>query len=382
MNKRILKARSESQPTVVITYNTSHYILLFRLNLVRALQKSGYAIVAVSPLDGASSKLASYGIHHVPISMDSRGISPIRDLNLLFRLFNTYRAIRPVAILHFTIKPNIFGSIAARPLRIPTLNNITGLGSSFLRGGIVSFVTQFLYRFAFATSNTVFFQNNYDLEIFQEKRLVTRSQARLLPGSGIDSKKFSPRHSSVAKNKFVFLLIGRLIKDKGINEYVDAVRKLKALGHVDFDAHLLGQLMPVESGGVSLAQINKWKDEQLVHYLGEVDDVRDVISVADCVVLPSYREGTSKSLLEAASMQKPIVASDVPGCNNVVQHNHNGLLCLPKNADDLAEKMLIMLRMPAEKRERMGELGRIKVESEFDEEIVIQHYLDRLNTLA
>jgi glycosyltransferase involved in cell wall biosynthesis len=375
-------AADQSRPKVVITYNTSHYILLFRLNLVRALQESGYDVVAVSPLDRYSCQLAAYGIIHVPMSIDSRGISPIRDLSLLLRLFNAYRAIRPIAILHFTIKPNIFGSIAARPLRVPTINNITGLGSSFLRGGIVSFITQFLYRFAFAASDTVFFQNHYDLDIFQTKRLVTSSQASLLPGSGIDTQKFSPRHSVTRRHKFVFLLIGRLIKDKGVNEYVEAVRKLKILGHHDFEAHLLGQLMPADIGGFDLAQINEWECEQLVRYLGEVDDVRDVIAAADCVVLPSYREGTSKSLLEAASMQKPIVATDVPGCNNVVQHNHNGLLCIPKNIDDLAEKMLMMLRMPADARIRMGALGRAKVENEFDEKIVIRRYIDKLEALS
>lgn len=366
--------------TAVITYNTSHYVLLFRQNLIRQLQAQGYRVVAVAPRDGHSGRFRDIGVDYVPIDMDNKGANPLKDLRLLADLHRTYRRLRPDVALHFTIKPNIYGSIAAKFLGIPVVNNVTGLGTAFVRGGMLRRISETLYKLAFRHAEVVFFQNDDDFKLFRDARIVKDSQCAVLPGSGVDTNRFAPRPARPNGGPFHFLFIGRLIKDKGIGEYVEATKMLKARGFV-FRSQVVGQLGSENRGAISQADIESWVEQGLVEYLGEVQDVREVIGQADCIVLPSYREGTSKTLLEAASMGKPLVASDVPGCNNIVESNVNGILCKPADAAELAEAMRRMLELPAERRDQMGREGRRRMLERFDESIVLKKYADALRHL-
>lgn len=364
---------------VAIVLNTSWNIYNFRMNFVRTLIDKGYEVHTIAPVDGYTNRLEEAGCRHHPVRMDSRGINPLKDVGLILELRAIYKKLRPDIILHYTIKPNIYGSIAAASLGIPTVNNVCGLGTVFLRKSLWSRIAIQLYRWSFRFPRKVFFQNPDDRDLFIEKRLVSQATADLLPGSGIDLCRFTP--SVFNRNpKFTFLLISRLITDKGILEYVEAVRRLRAEG-LEARFQLLGAKDPKHRRGIPVETIQQWIEDKTIEYLGTTEDVRPFIRSADCVVLPSYREGTPHTLLEAASCAKPIVATDVPGCHQVVEHNHNGLLCRLRDSRDLAEKMKAMSQLDDKALRQLGENGRRKMEAQFNESVVIHKYLEVISGL-
>ncbi|HCZ35509.1 MAG TPA: glycosyltransferase family 1 protein [Cytophagales bacterium] len=364
---------------VAIVLNTSWNIYNFRLNFVRTLLAKGYEVHTVAPHDNYTHYLEELGCTHHDVKMDSRGANPIKDLALMFELWGIYRKVKPDIILHYTIKPNVYGTLAASLVRIPTINNVCGLGTVFLKNNLVSVFAMMLYKLAFRFPRKVFFQNPDDLALFLNKNLISAKSADLIPGSGIDLSHFTP--AEFKRNEtFTFLLISRLITDKGIMEYVEAVRKLKSKG-VAARFQILGAKDPEHARGIKLSIIDDWIKTGTIEYLGTSDDVRNFINQADCVVLPSYREGTPRTLLEAAGSSKPIVATDVPGCHHVVEDNYNGLLCKLKSADDLALKMEQMLTLDNTTLKKFGENGRKKIEFEFDEKVVITKYLQEISQL-
>lgn len=366
-----------SQPVkVMITLNTAWNLVNFRIGLIRALVATGYEVIAVAPSDKYADGLAALGCRFIHMPMDNNGINPATDLLLLWRLFFLLRTEKPNVYLGYTVKPNVYGSLAARALGIPVINNIAGLGTVFIRGGWLSMLVKILYRLALSGSQKVFFQNNDDRQLFIGSRLVHEGVTDLLPGSGIDLIQF-PQTPLPVNVPARFLLIARMLLDKGVGEFVEAARLLKQRG-VSAEFCLLGMLDPQNPVAISIKQMRAWLAEGVVNYLGVSDNVRVEIAKADCVVLPSYREGTPRALLEAAAMARPIVTTDSVGCRNVVDDGINGYLCKPKNSSDLAEKMLRILAMSHNEKEVMGLRGREKVEREFDEKIVIRKYLEAI----
>jgi glycosyltransferase involved in cell wall biosynthesis len=364
---------------IAIVLNTSWNIYNFRMNFIRELLAQGHEVHTVAPPDEYTHLLQEAGCIHHRVRMDSRGANPIKDSALIIELWWIYRKIRPDIILHYTIKPNVYGTLAASMLRIPVVNNVCGLGTVFLKDNLVSAVAILLYRISFRFAKKVFFQNADDMDLFLKKNLVPREVAELIPGSGIDLKRFQPMEFKRNKD-FTFLLISRLITDKGVLEYIEAVKMLKARGH-SARFQILGAKDPKHKRGIKLKVIDSWIKSGTIEYLGTTDDVRKFIQLADCIVLPSYREGTPRTLLEAASTCKPIIATDVPGCHHVVTHNVNGLLCKIKDSADLAEKMVTMAGFDDEVLKKFGENGRKKMENEFDESFVITKYVRTLSTL-
>jgi len=361
---------------IAIVLNTSWNIYNFRMNFVRALLAQGYEVHTIAPVDDYTHLLVEAGCIHHAVKMDSRGANPVKDSALIVELFTIYRKIKPKVILHYTIKPNVYGTIAASLLRIPVINNVCGLGTVFLKDNLVSAIAILLYKFSFRFAQKVFFQNPDDLKLFIDKKLIRPQAVDLLPGSGIDTKKFQPVNFT-RNDTFTFLLISRLITDKGVIEYIDAVKQLKASG-MNARFQVLGAMDPEHKRGIQPAIIKEWIDSGTIEYLGTTNDVRKFIKQADCIVLPSYREGTPRTLLEAASSSKPIIATDVPGCNHVVTDGFNGLLCKLKDAEDLALKMKSMATLDNDILRQFGENGRAKIEAEYDESVVINKYLDAL----
>lgn len=365
---------------VVIALNTAWNLLNFRAGLIRALVAAGYEVVAVAPSDAYASRLAQLGCRYVPLPMDNQGTHPGRDALLIWRFFRLFQAERPDVYLGYTVKPNVYGSLAAHALGIPVINNIAGLGTVFIKGGWLNRLLQGLYCLALSRSAMVFFQNDDDRQLFIAGGLVDKAVTDLLPGSGIDLEKFRPLPLPY-QSPFRFLLIARMLWDKGVGEFVEAAKMLKAKG-VNAEFCLLGFLDVQNPTAISHSQMDDWVAEGVVRYLGVSDNVREEIARADCVVLPSYREGTPRTLLEAAAMARPIVTTDSVGCREVVDDGINGCLCKPKDAADLAEKMAwIVLLSPAE-REAMGLRGRKKAEREFDERIVINKYLEAIRSIC
>lgn len=361
---------------VALVVNTSWNLYNFRLNLINSLQAKGHEVHTIAPTDAYTTLLVEHGCQHHKLRMDSRGANPVKDLALIFELYSLYKKVKPDIILHYTIKPNVYGTLAAALAGIPTVNNVCGLGTVFLKKDIVSFVAKILYRISFRFARKIFFQNPDDLALFIGEKLVPETTVDLLPGSGIDLKKFTPAPFT-RNSSFTFLLISRLITDKGVLEYVEAVKKLKAEG-LNARFQVLGAVDEKHKRGIAQGVIDTWIASGTIEYLGTTEDVRPFIHQADCVVLPSYREGTPRVLLEAASISKPIIATDVPGCNQVVEHQVNGFLCNLKDADDLAEKMRTMAHLDDVHLKQFGANGRQKMESHFDETNVIHKYLQTL----
>jgi glycosyltransferase involved in cell wall biosynthesis len=364
----------QMSPKVFIALNTAWNLVNFRAGLIKALVAEGYEVVAVAPPDEYVPMLEALGCKYISLPMDNKGTNPWRDLLLFTRYFRLMRIEKPDLFLVFTIKPNIFGSLAGHILRIPVINNVAGLGVVFSKSSWLNKLVRWLYRIALSRSIKVFFQNDDDRKLFVSSGLVSKTVADLLPGSGVDLVKFQPTPLP-ARYVVRFLLIARLLWDKGVGEYVEAARLLKKRG-IEAECCILGFLDVKNPAAISGAQMDEWAAEGVVHYLGVSDNVREKIAQTDCVVLPSYyREGTPKSLLEAAAMARPIVTTDSVGCRDVVEDGINGYLCKPKDALSLAQKMECIVRMSAEERTVMGSRGREKVEREFDEQIVIHKYL-------
>ncbi len=364
---------------IAIVLNTSWNIYNFRMNFVRKLIDQGYEVHTIAPKDDYTRYLQEAGCTHHNVRMDSRGANFLKDSALIVELFLIYRKLRPDVILHYTIKPNVYGTLAASMLRIPVINNVCGLGTVFLKNNLVSVIAILLYKISFQFARKVFFQNHDDLKLFIDKGLVPANAVDLVPGSGIDLRRFQPIPFK-RNEKFTFLLISRLITDKGILEYVEAVRRLKTNG-LDARFQILGAMDEDHKRGIKVKVIEEWINSGTIEYLGTTNDVRQFINLADCIVLPSYREGTPRTLLEAASSSKPIIATDVPGCNHVVKDQYNGLLCKLKDANDLADKMKLMTEFDEQKLKIFGENGRAKMEAEYDEAVVINKYLETLKSL-
>lgn len=360
---------------IIIALNTAWNLVNFRAGLIRALVAQGYEVVAVAPNDEYASRLAELGCRFVALPMDNKGTHPGRDLLLFFRFLNLLRRERPEVFLGYTIKPNVYGSLAAHVLGIPVVNNIAGLGTAFIRNNWLTRLVRLLYKTAFSRSHHVFFQNNDDLQMFVERGLVPADKVSRLPGSGVDLGVFHYVPMPPLENRsFCFLLVARLLWDKGVGEYVEATRMVRRQ-YPTTTFQLLGFLDVKNPTAVSSVQMDDWVDEGVVEYLGVADDVKPYLAAADCVVLPSYREGVPRSLLEAAAIGRPIVTTDAIGCRDAVDDGVNGLLCCVGDASDLAEKMLRIVEMSPIERELMGNAGRKKMELEFDEKIVIDHYL-------
>lgn len=318
------------------------------------------------------------GAAFVPIPVNSSGVSVLQDAVLVGRYYRALRAIRPEAFLGFTAKPNIYGSLAAAAAGVPRIvNNVSGLGTVFIKPSRLTSLVSFLYRLAFARSSTIFFQNRDDLEQFVEAGIVPREKADLLPGSGIDLDRFTPVAEPRKPGPFRFLLVARLLWDKGVREYVEAARIVRN-HYPDARFQLLGAVGADNRTAVPAGEVERWKAEGVVDHLGESDDVREAMGSADCIVLPSYREGLPRSLLEGSAMGKPLIATDVAGCRDVCVDGETGWLCEVRSAESLAGTMMKMLRASAEERAEMGLRARKHVERNFCESRVIAKYLGAL----
>ncbi len=354
-------------------------IYIFRGGLLKALVADGHEVMAVAPDNGRiNMEKVIPGLKTLSISLNKRGINPLEDMKLTYDLYKLYKKENPDIIFHYTIKPNIYGSMAAKMAGKKSIAVLTGLGYSFVKGGIISKIATFLYRFSLRFSKEIWVLNKDDKETLLKNNIGSKEKIFILPGEGTDCERFKPLPMEREDDRTIFLMVARAFFDKGFREYEEAARILRKKYGEKVEFQFLGALGGEAVSGITEEYMNRLQEEKVINYLGIVDYPETVIKEIDCLVLPSYREGISKVLMEGAAMEKPIIATDVTGCKEIVDDNENGYLVEVKSSSDLVEKMKKFIQLPKDKREEMGKKGREKILKEFDEKIVIDIYRDKI----
>lgn len=368
---------------ILLTANTAWYLYNFRLPLARALLQHGTLPVFVSPYDPYADKLQNEGFRWIELKMNRNRMNPFLELRTILRIAWIYFREKPQAVHHFTIKCILYGTIASRLAGVPSvINALTGLGHIFvdssLKIRLARPLVKFFYKLILNSSNSwVIFQNPDDLDSFRNSGLLYSDRFSLIKSSGVNTNRFSPDFAH--DDNTTVLFASRLLAEKGIHEFIDAARILKSRG-IKADFLVAGSPDFGNPSSVSLNELELWETEGLVKIQGHVETIETVLGSAALVVLPSYREGVPKILLEAASMGKALVSTDVPGCREAVEHGKNGLLVQPRDAYALADAIEILLKN-SDLRLSMGIAGRQKVLTEFDEKIVLNSTIQIYRTL-
>jgi glycosyltransferase involved in cell wall biosynthesis len=370
-----------SNGTLVFVANTAWSMYNFRKGLLERLTKEGHKVAVIAPYDEFSSKLEDLGVKFYALTtIQNKGKNPFRDILFINELKYLYKKINPSLIFHYTIKPNIYGTIAASHLKIPSIAITTGLGYAFTHKNAISIIVTNLYRFALKKSKEVWFLNKEDESAFLKNNIIRKNQSFVLNGEGIDTSLFCalPKNFPVPDKKRRFILIARLLYDKGVEEFAKASAILHKRGY-QFECQVLGFLDVKNPKAISRKQIYLWQQQGLITYLGVTTDVKPFIEAADCMVLPSYYgEGIPRTLMEAASLSKPVITTNNVGCKEVVEDGLTGLLCKVKDAEDLAAKMEAILNLPESELVKMGKAGRAKMVAEFEESLVIGKYIQTI----
>jgi glycosyltransferase involved in cell wall biosynthesis len=359
---------------IILVANTSWSMIKFRLGVMKALVEAGYDVIIIAPKDKHSNDFHALGCHYIELAMDNKGSNIINDLKMVYKLQKAYKELAPDLIFHYTIKPNIYGTLAAKIANKRSIAVITGLGYTFIHDNITAKIAKFLYKISLKYAQRVWFINTEDKNKFLLADLVAEEKMEILPSEGINVNTYVPIPVKRVDNIFRFVLIARLLWDKGVGEYVKAAKELKKrYSNVEFQ--IVGFIDAQNPKAITKEQVEYWVDEGYINYLGPTDDVKPFIAKADCVVLPSYREGVSMILMESAAMQKPLIASNVPGCRDLVQSSVSGYLCRMRDYQDLMAKMDKMLHLSEKERQKMGKKGREFMVEEYNEDLVIEKYL-------
>ena len=364
---------------IIISSKNTWNIYNFRKNLIINFLKNKHKVFIFSNRDNYSSKLESLGCKVINIPFDNRGFNLFKDIYVLLKFFIYALSINPSVFLSFNIKPIIFTGFISRIFFKKNIFMITGLGTAFLKNGILKNIAIFLYKVSIKKNDCIFFQNQEDHDFFLNQKISINVENYILPGSGVDLNKFYYNTYYEDKN-LSFLFIGRILKSKGINEYLTTSLILKKK-YPNFNFNIVGSMITDSKDCVDKILLEKLINDGVVNYLGYKNDIRDLIIDSDCIVLPSYREGTPKSLLESLALGRPIITSDSVGCKDVVVDNFNGFICKRKNSHSLESAMLKFIKLPYLKRKNMSLFGRKFVENKYDENIVINKYLILINKI-
>jgi glycosyltransferase involved in cell wall biosynthesis len=366
---------------IAFVSNSAWSVYNFRLDVIRDLMTNGFEVMVLAPDDEYSVYLKECGCRFIPLDFNNKTKNPVAELAFYRQLLSLYRQHRPDFIFHYVAKPNIYGSLAAAAIGIPSVAVITGLGYPFAKRNWLYHVVKLLYKRALRKTREVWFLNNEDAKIFINEHIVNIEKVKVLPGEGVDTDYFSHHHRSAKKESepFTFLMSTRLLKSKGISLYADAARILKKKNYaVRFE--LIGFFEQHHPDSIPRDDLDRWQKEGLIHYGGFAKDVRPFLQRADCFVFPSfYNEGVPRCLMEAASMELPVITSNNRGCKEVVVNNSTGFLCHVHDPFDLADKMEKIINLPADERARFGRNGRALVIKKFNIRNVIDEYIATLD---
>jgi glycosyltransferase involved in cell wall biosynthesis len=367
---------------IILFANTDWYLYNFRLALAQALHERGDQVTLVSPNGPYTARLQELGFRWIQFPMARRNLNPLLEAITILRLARLYRCVKPELVHHFTVKCVLYGSLVSRLLGIRSVvNSVTGLGYIFTEGDgsrrrWLRRIVKLLYRILLRRTYVIF-QNPDDQAIFIQNDLIDPQRVALIRGSGVDILRFSPRPEE--EGLPVVILPARLLWDKGVAEFVQAAHLLRAEG-IQARFALVGDSDPENPSSVPLAQIQEWEREAVIEWWGWVEDMAEIYAKAHIVCLPSYREGLPKTLIEAAACGRPIIASDVPGCREVVRSDENGLLVPSHDPLALADAVRLLVKNPSLRRE-MGTRGREIAVKEFSTVQIISQTLSVYQSL-
>ncbi len=374
-----LNTKNMNVSKILVTANTSWNIFNFRLDLIYLLKKNNYDVTVIATKDKTTNNFSNI-IKFIDINLQKRNLNFFLFINNFISVFMNINRIKPKIILTYTFKSLIlFNTVSIFFPKIKIINNFTGLGSLFLNNYYKYKIIRIIIYLSLLRSNDLIFQNDDDYNIFKNKNYLKNKKFHLVPSSGVNLKKYKYSGiSKVTKEKLNFIMISRLIKDKGVVEYINAAKEVKKI-YPDLKFILIGEYDRNNNEKIDKNIIDKSiKDETIIYYPFQ-EDVTSFIIKSDCVILPSYREGTSKVLLESAAIGKPLIATDVPGCNNIVINKYNGYLCEKKSYISLKNKILEFIKLDHEQKEEMSLNSRTIVENKFDSNIINNKILNIIN---
>lgn len=359
---------------ILILANDISGLISFRKEVVSSFLDKGYLVYVSAPDSDRKRDLENIGAKFFITPIDRRGTNPWRDFTLFVSYISLLKSIRPDVVLTYTIKPNIYGGIACRLLRVPQIANITGLGTSVEGDGILKRISVSLYKLGLLKTKTVFFQNKSNLKFCISSGIVRAEKAKLLPGSGVNLLHF--QYLDYLDDPIIrFLYIGRMMKAKGTDELLYVAKKLKQeCNNIEF--HIIGSY---EDNYQKI--VEEYINEGVIYFHGSQKDVRPYIKKCSCVIHPSYHEGMSNVILEASASGRPVVATNICGCKEAVDDGKSGFLVNPRDAEDLLLKVKRFTSLSFAERKRMGMAARLKVEKSFDRNIVIKAYNHEIDSL-
>ena len=359
---------------IVLSANSSWNIYNFRLNIIKKLLIK-HKVIILAPQDEYTDKLVKLGCIFHNIEIDSHGISAYKDLGLTINYFFKLKKIKPDYFISFTIKPNIYGSFCANILSIKVINNISGLGTVFINKGILLFISKILYKFSLRRSDKVIFHNKADESLFIKMNIINKNKSEVIPGSGVDLSLYKfKKLVEKPKDKLSFLFIGRYIIEKGIIEYIEAATLVKKkFPNITFKT--VGFFEFSNKSSIDKNLLNSYKEQNIIEILESKDDIISYIEQSDCVILPSYREGMPRSLLESSAIGRPLIAADVPGCNSLIKEDFNGHLCRVKDSLDLSKAIIKHINLSYEKRCSISQNAFDNVRKFYDEKFVINKFI-------
>lgn len=356
---------------ILILTNYANGLYLFRRELIQALQNDGHKIIVSLPPDENSHKISELGCEVIDTSFERRGNNPIKDLKLFFTYLSLLKREKPDLVFTYTIKPNLYGGLACSMKKIPYICNITGLGTAIESGSFLSKVLIKFYGIAVKHANRVFFQNDSNRSFMNEKKVACYNYGRL-PGSGVNLTEHPFVDYPSEEENITFLAVVRVMKDKGIEEYLTAAQKIKAI-HPETKFLLVGEYEE-ETRSVYEPKIQELQQNGVIEYLGHIDHVKDVMAKSHVIVHPSYHEGLSNVLLEAAACGRPVLASDIHGCRETFDEGVSGFGFQIKDSEAVVQAIEKILILSPEQRKKMGCAGRKWVEEHFDRKMVIDAY--------
>lgn len=364
---------------ILITSNSTWNLYNFRLNFIKSLIKKNNKIYVLSKEDSYSSILKKEGCKIININFSRKNSNFLENFKIFFIYFKIIYKIQPNVIFSYNIKPNIYSGLVSRLLNIVQISTITGLGTFYLNNNLLKYFVIHLYKFSLKKNKMIFFHNSNDLDYFK-KLNINKNNLRIVAGSGVDLKKFKYSPFIKYNNIIIFTMFSRIISDKGVNEYVEAAKIIKnkklnkkiifnLIGNIDFD----------NKTAINKIVLEKWVKEKFICHQEFSSEIYPLICKSNCIVLPSYREGMSKILIESCAVGRPVITTNVPGCKEVVEHGYNGFLCLPANIESLVDSILKFINLTNVEKNQMSLNAFNKAKLEFDEKKVVDTYIKSIN---